>query len=97
MATAHQGVIVEDSDAARDRLQGAPLAELRRHLIVAPVPQVGAALLLARKSDPPFDEDDLTLLAGLGEEAGPLLAAAVDTRALARELADLGDDADLPR
>ena len=37
VATAHQGVIVEDSDIARDQLQGAPLASWR-HLIVAPVP-----------------------------------------------------------
>jgi hypothetical protein len=96
VARAHQGVIVEDSDIARDQLQGAPLASWR-HLIVAPVPQVGAVLLLARKGDPPFDENDLTLLAALGEEAGPLLAAAVDTRSLARELAEFGDAADLPR
>ena len=96
MATAHQGVIVEDSDIARDQLQGAPLASWR-HLIVAPVPQVGAVLILARKGDPPFDENDLTLLAALGEEAGPLLAAAVDTRCLARELAEFGDETNLPR
>jgi hypothetical protein len=95
VARAHLGVIVEESDIARDQLQGAPLASWR-HLVVAPVAEVEAVILLARKSDPPFDEADLASLAALGEEAGPLLAAALDTRSLARELSDFRDQPDLP-
>jgi hypothetical protein len=96
VAQAHKGVIVEESDIAREQLQGAPLASWR-HLLAAPIPQVEALLLLARRDDPPFDEGDLTILAGLGAEAGPLLAAAIDTRSLARTMWEFRDEADLPR
>ena len=53
-------------------------------------------LVLARRENPPFDERDLTLLAALGQEAGELLAAAIDTRALARALWDFRDQPDPP-
>ncbi len=96
VAQAHKGVIIEESDIAREQLQGAPLASWR-HLLAAPIPQIEALLLLARRDDPPFDEDDLTILAGLGNEAGPLLGAAVETRTLARTLWEFRDEADLPR
>ncbi len=96
VAQAHKGVIVEESDIAREQLQGAPLASWR-HLLAAPIPQVEALLLLARRDDPPFDEGDLTILAALGAEAGPLLAGAIDTRALARSLWEFRDEADLSR
>ena len=52
--------------------------------------------MLARRENPPFDEDDLTLLAALGEEAGELLSAAIDTRALARTLWEFRDEDDPP-
>lgn len=91
-----KGAIVEDSDIARERLQGAPLASWR-HLLAAPVPEVQALLILARREDPPFDEHDLAALATVGAEAGPLLAAAIDTRALARRLWEFRDEVDLPR
>ncbi len=96
VAQAHKGVIIEESDIAREQLQGAPLASWR-HLLAAPIPQIEALLLLARRDDPPFDEHDLTILAGLGKEAGPLLGAAVETRSLARTLWEFRDEADLPR
>lgn len=96
VARAHRGAIVEDSDIARDQLQGAPLASWR-HLLSAPVPEVEAVMLLARREDPPFDEQDMAVLAALGEEAGPLLSAAVDTRRLARTLWEFRDEIELPR
>lgn len=96
IAQGHKGAIIEESDIARERLQGAPLASWR-HLLAAPVPDVEALLILARRDAPPFDENDLAVLAALGAEAGPLLAAAVDTRALARRLWEFRDEADLPR
>jgi hypothetical protein len=96
VARAHKGAIIEESDIARDQLQGAPLASWR-HLLSAPVPAVEALILLARREDPPFDEGDLTVLATLGQEAGSLLAAAIDTRSLARTMWEVRDEADLPR
>jgi hypothetical protein len=95
VAKGHKGVIVEESDVAREQLQGAPLASWR-HLLAAPVPDVEAVLLLARREDPPFDEHDLAVLATLGTEAGPLLSAALDTRSLARHLYDFRDETDIP-
>jgi hypothetical protein len=47
---------------------------------------VEGILLIARDGDPPFDEDVLGLIAGVAEEAGLLLAAALDVRELARKL-----------
>ena len=96
IACGHRGAIIEESDIARERLQGAPLASWR-HLLAAPVPNVEALLLLARRDDPPFDEENLRVLAALGEEAAPLLGSAVDTRTLARCLWDFRDEVDLPR
>ena len=52
IALAARGLIVEDTDIARSRLRGAPLASWR-HLMAAPVSRVGAVLLLAREDDPP--------------------------------------------
>jgi hypothetical protein len=85
------GLIIEDTDIARQPLQGAPLASMR-HLLAAPVPRVDAILLLGRMSDPPFDERALTELAAIGKEAGPLLSAALDVRLLARSLQGFSDD-----
>lgn len=96
IARAHKGAIIEESDVARLPLQGAPLASWR-HLLAAPVPMIEGLMLLARKDDPAFSEDDLSTLAILGEEAGPLLAAAVETRALARTMWEFRDEDDLPR
>ncbi|MGH8969500.1 MAG: GAF domain-containing protein [Actinomycetes bacterium] len=96
VARGNKGVIIEDSDVARRALQGAPLASWR-HLLAAPVPLVEGLLLLARRQDPPFDETDLAVLATLGEEAGPLLKSAVDTRRLARALWVFRDEDDPPR
>ena len=90
IAFGSRGLIVEDTDIARSRLRGAPLASWR-HLMAAPVSRVGAVLLMARRDDPPFDEAALSALAEVTDEAGPLIAVAMDVRALARALEDFRD------
>lgn len=84
-----KGLIVEDSDIARNSLKGAPLASWRQ-LLVAPIALVEAILVLAR-GDNPFEEADLADLVTLNREAGPLLQVAMETRALARSLGDFAD------
>jgi hypothetical protein len=86
IANAGKGVIIEDSDVARHDLRGAPLAS-RTHLMAAPVSGVHGVLLLSRDGAEPFSEASLGALAGLAEEAGPLLRQAMDVRTLARALA----------
>jgi hypothetical protein len=91
IARGYRGAIIEDTDVARSPLHGAPLAS-RRHLLAVPVPDVEGLLLVARDDGPGFDEDDLLALASVGQEAAPVLAAALDTRALARALSEFRDD-----
>jgi hypothetical protein len=90
IARGYRGVIIENTDVARTPLHGAPLAS-RRHLLAVPVPTVEGLLLVARDEDPAFTEDDVLNIALVGQEAAPLLAAALDTRALARALAEFSD------
>jgi hypothetical protein len=92
---ARRGLVVDTSELARERVQGMPLAG-RRHLVVAPVPPARAVLVLARDDEVDFSDADVTTLVGLGEEAGPLLTAAVDARDLARALAPLRDIEPIP-
>ena len=89
VAQAGQGVIVEDSDIARNPLKGAPLASWR-HILAAPIPLVEAILVLAR-AEQPFEESDLGRLVALSKEAGPLLRTAMETRTLARSLATFSE------
>ena len=93
IARGYRGAIIEDTDVARTPLHGAPLAS-RRHLLAVPVPTVDGLLLVARDDDPPFTEADLLMLAHVGEEAAPLLATALETRALARALLEFSDSAE---
>jgi hypothetical protein len=95
MGLARRGLVIENSPLARERLQGVTLAG-RRHLVVAPVPPARAVLVLARDNDPGFGEDEVNTLVALATEAGPVLSAAVDARALARALAPLRDTEPLP-
>jgi hypothetical protein len=90
IARGYRGATIENTDVARSPLHGAPLAS-RRHLLAVPVPTVEGLLLVARDDDPAFTEDDLLLLARVGQEAAPLLSAALDTRALARALSEFTD------
>jgi hypothetical protein len=85
VARAAKGVLVEDSDVARGPFRHAPLAS-RRHLLAAPIRLVEGVLLVARDEDPAFTEASLAELARMGDEAGLLLAAALDVRDLARRL-----------
>ncbi len=84
-ATAGKGILIEESDVARRDLRGAPLAS-RTHLMVVPVPDVHAILVLARDRAEPFTEQSLGALAHLADEAGPVLAQAIELRSLARAL-----------
>lgn len=78
------GLVVEDTDIARQRLQGAPLVAWRQ-LLAVPVPGVRGCLLAAR-SEAPFTVDDVARLADLAREAAEPLADAVALRRLARSL-----------
>jgi hypothetical protein len=86
VAGAGKGILIQDSDVARQNLRGAPLAS-RGHLLAVPVPDVHAVLLLARDRDEPFTERTLGALADLAAESAPLLLRAMDLRVLARALA----------
>ena len=92
----HRGLLIENSDVARQALHGAPLAS-RAQLLAVPVPDVTAVLVLSRDEDPPFTESVLGALAQLANEAGPLLQRAIDLRALSRGLAKHLDPAEAPR
>lgn len=82
----HKGILVKDTDIARSHLTGAPLASWR-HLAVVPVSAVEGALILARRDDPPFIEQDLARLAQICEEASEVLTEALAVRQLARAMA----------
>jgi hypothetical protein len=86
IASAGKGILIQDSDVARQNLRGAPLAS-REHLLAVPVPGIHAVLLLARDRDEPFTEQTLAELADLAIESAPLLQKAIDLRILARGLA----------
>jgi len=92
----HRGLLIENSDVARQALHGAPLAS-RTHLLAVPVPEVTAVLLLSRDEDPPFSESVLSSLAQLAREAGPLLQRAINLRTLSRAMARHLDPEDAPR
>jgi hypothetical protein len=86
VAAAGKGILVQDSDVARQNLRGAPLAS-HAHLLAVPVPKIHAVLVLARDRDEPFTEPTLAVLADLAVESAPLLQEAIDLRDLARGLA----------
>jgi hypothetical protein len=85
-----RGVIVEESDIARQRLGGAPLAH-HRHLMAAPIPAAEGLLILAR-DDAAFDETQLSAVATACVNAGVVLADALEVRRLARGLSDFRGD-----
>ena len=83
---AHHGVVVEDTDIARTRLAGAPLAAWPR-LMALPMPEVQGILILARStSGTAFTARHLNQAARVLAEAEGLFAAAVQLRELARRL-----------
>lgn len=85
VAIASRGVVVEDTDAARDQLMGAPLASWNEVLAV-PVEGVRGVFVAAR-AEGAFGEDALRAACGVAEEAAPLLREALTVRVLARALA----------
>jgi hypothetical protein len=90
IARGDRGAIIDDTDVARTPLHGAPLAS-HRHLLAVPVPTVQGLLLVARDDGPGFTKEDLLALVHVGREAAPLLSAALETRELARSLAQFAD------
>lgn len=84
-----RAVLIEDTDIIRQQLAGAPLAAWR-HLLAVPVPDVQAAVVLARGQEAgPFTDQDLTAVVPTVREAATLLTQAIETRRLARTLASL--------
>jgi hypothetical protein len=91
IAVGGRALLVEDTDIVRPRLAGAPLASWR-HLLAVPVPGIRAAVVLARGHEAArFSERDLSAVIGPVREAATLLAAAMETRNLARLLLPLTD------
>jgi hypothetical protein len=84
IARARHGILIEDTDIARQRLRGTPLAHWRQ-LLGAPIAEVEGILLLAR-SERPFSEDDLVESVRILSLVGPDLRAALDVREVARLL-----------
>ena len=91
------GVIVEDTDIARARLSGAPLAAWP-HLLACPLPAVEGLVILARSDlGPAFTSRDLAHASEALDEAGSLFVSALAVRELARRLrrhAELDDPLD---
>jgi hypothetical protein len=89
IAVQGRALLVEDTDIVRPKLVGAPLAAWR-HLLAVPVPEVHAAVVLARGHEAgPFTEQDLAIIVGPVREAAALLRAAIQARHLARLLSPL--------
>lgn len=82
---AQNGVLVEDTDIARTRLAGAPLAAWP-HLLACPVDGRGIVVMARAESGPPFSTRDLGRASEALVEAAPLLASSLDVRELARRL-----------
>ena len=86
IAVEGRALLVEDTDIVRPKLAGAPLAAWR-HLMAVPVPDVHAAVILARGEQAGvFTDRELAAIVGPVREAGPLLQRAMDIRELARAL-----------
>jgi len=79
------GVVVNDTDVARQRFAGAPLAGQRR-LMAVPLTSADGLLLLARCGDSPFEDNDLKQVIKVGQEAAAELAEAAQVLLLARTL-----------
>ena len=94
VSQAHHGVIVEDTDIARNLLAGAPLAAWP-HLLACPLPDVRGIVILARSdSGPAFNSRDLGRASAALSDADPLFGSALQLRELARRLitfAELGE------
>ena len=89
IAIGGRALLVEDTDVVRAQLAGAPLATWRR-LLAVPIPDVRAAVVLARGSESgAFGDSDLDAVVDPVREGTGLLRSALQTRSLARLLAPL--------
>ena len=85
-----KAIVVEDTDIARERLHGAPLASWEQ-IAAVPLGQSEAFVVVARHGEP-FDDTSVELIVRVGAEADSLLHEALQLRELARALAPLTDD-----
>ena len=92
VSASRHGLLLQGRDGPRQQLYGAPLAN-REHLMAAPLPPVGAIVLLAREGVP-FTKEDLVALMPVTKEAAPLLVDALDVRRLARLIERFADHPD---
>jgi hypothetical protein len=83
------GLIVEDTDIARQRLAGVPLASWE-NLMAGPVLGTAAIVLLARH-EPPYGDDHIRTLTTDGEAFRDRLLDAIALRELARSLQPFAD------
>jgi hypothetical protein len=86
------GILICDTDIARTKLSGSPLAAWP-NLLALPVAEVAGVVLLARQVKP-FSREDVTKAKQAIGPAGLQLSEAVDVRDLARALAPFLDAAD---
>jgi hypothetical protein len=83
------GIVVEDTDIARQRLSGTPLASWEQ-LMVVPVRETDVVVLVARHEQPYVDAD-IRRLAEAADEYRVGLADALALRDLARSLQEFAD------
>jgi hypothetical protein len=83
------GLIVEDTDIARQRLAGVPLASWE-NLMAGPVLGTAAIVLLARH-EPPYGDEDIRTLTADGGAFRERLLDAIALRELARSLQPFAD------
>jgi hypothetical protein len=89
IALAGQAILIEDTDAVRLRVSGAPLAGWR-HLMAVPIPEARTTILLARGDHAAtFHDQDLAAVVGPVRRTASPLAEALLTRDLARVLGPL--------
>lgn len=89
VALQDQCVVVDDTDAAREQLSGAPLASWSEVMAV-PVRGVRGVFVVARAGEA-FDEDAVRAACAVADEAAPLLREALAVRVLARALLPYAD------
>jgi hypothetical protein len=89
VVTRGEGLIVDDTDGAREELHGAPLASWAR-LLAVPVPAVYGVFVAAR-SGATFLPGALEDAFAVAREASGMLADALALRAVARALAPFAD------
>jgi hypothetical protein len=88
IALAGRGLLITNTDVARNQLAGAPLASWANLLAV---PVSGEAILVLARERSPFTRDDLTQVAGAVGDLDAPMKDALDVRRLARKMVDYLD------